>query len=259
MNDKRTQFVLHYYERSKLDTQKAIRRFEARTHFRRSYRWRIVAVAACIALVAGSYLEARRWLFMTEYAAAESPRTCVLPDGSRVELAPQATLRFRRISPRNVRMTGTAYFEVVRNPAKPFDIEGRMSHVRVLGTKFQVAEDDTSSQVYVTQGKVLFAARDREDGVILTRGMSATLQKGIAKPAIDRRPAVNAMAWKTHQLHFDDTPITDVLADLQRCYHVKLHTSDTEKRLTGDFHVGDLDETITIIEQTLDIQIEQEP
>ena len=196
---------------------------------------------------------------MTEYAATDQPRTCLLADGTRIELAPHATLSYRRINQRSVRMTGTAYFEVTHNPEKPFEIEGRMSHVRVLGTKFQVAEGTTSSQVYVTQGKVLFAALDHEDGVILTRGMSATLQQGHSGPAIDRRPALNAMAWKTRLLHFDNTPIADVLADLQLCYHVKLHTSDTDKRLTGDFHVGDLEETIRLIEQTLDIDIEQEP
>lgn len=60
MKDKSEQFVLHYYEKGKLDTQKAIRQFEAKTHFRTSYRRQLIAAAACIAIVAGCYIEARK-------------------------------------------------------------------------------------------------------------------------------------------------------------------------------------------------------
>lgn len=258
MTDKESQFVWFYYRKNTLDTRAAIRRFEARTHFRRHYRWQVAAAVACIAAVIGCYLTARTWLSLTEYAAGETPRTCLLPDGTSVHLAPHATITFRRISPRSVRMNGTAYFEVVPDPDRPFDIEGRLSHVRVLGTKFQVAESEQSSQIYVTQGKVLFTARDRKEGLVLTRGMSATLQKGSTIPSMNDRPAVNMMAWKTHILHFDNTPIADVLTDVGSFYGVKLHTVHTDKRFTGDIHTGSLAETIELIEQTLDINIEQQ-
>lgn len=55
--------------------------------------------------------------------------------------------------------------------------------------------------------------------------------------------------------HFDDTPINDVLSELDEAYGTSLQASDTTKHLTGDFEAESPELLISIIEQTLGIEI----
>lgn len=56
--------------------------------------------------------------------------------------------------------------------------------------------------------------------------------------------------------HFDDTPINEVLSELNKAYGTNLQTNDTTKHLTGDFEAESPELLVSIIEQTLGIKIE---
>lgn len=259
INHKNLDFVLHYYKHGALDTKRAISQFKAKAGIRKRPIWKYVGIAACFLLVINGLLLGKQWLFTTQLTAFDKPKSYLLQDGSRIVLSPHSTLSYRPINPRNVKMSGKVYFEVKHNPEKPFDIEGEMSHVMVLGTKFQVAESSSFSKVYVSQGRVLFAALNREDGVILTKGMSATLKKESAKPIIDNRPSQNSLAWMSHKFHFDNTPLPSVLKDLSAYYQVSLSCKETGKYLSADLQADSLDDIIALIEQTLNVNIEKQP
>ena len=258
-NDKNNiDFVLRYYEVGKLDTQKAMRQFMNRTGIRREqHPWRYVSIAATllVLIVAGTMV-----LFhkdTTSLTACNAVKTFLLPDRTKVTLAPHATLTYTGDDCRKVTMTGKIYFEVKHDEAHPFDIKGDMSHVRVLGTKFMVSEGCASSEVYVISGRVLFTAKTEADGVILTKEMRATLAKGAKKPQIAESGSVNQMAWATHKFHFDNTPVNEVLNTLSCYYSTHLSANNTGKRLSGDFDANDLDDILSIIEETLNIKISQ--
>ena len=89
----------------------------------------------------------------------------------------------------------------------------------------------------------------------LKAGMSAVLENGGDMPRMERRTDVNATAWATHEFHFNDTPLPEVLATLSRYYHVPLTATDTNKRLTADFDADSLDTIIGLINQTLVVSI----
>lgn len=257
INHKNLNFVLHYYKHGSLDTKKAISEFKVKAGIQKNHRWRYVGIAACFLILINGFLLSKQWLFTTQLMAFSKPESYLLQDGSRVVLSPHSTLSYRPINPRRVKMSGKIYFEVKHNPEKPFDIEGNMSHVKVLGTKFQVAENQSFSRVYVSQGRVMFAALNRKEGVFLTKGMSATLQKNSLKPIIDNHPSQNSLAWMSHKFHFDNTPLTYVLQDLSAYYQVPLSCQNTRKSLSGDFQTDSLDSIINIIEQTLNVNIEK--
>lgn len=255
-NKKNMDFVLHYYEAGKLDTQKAIRLIKERTGMRReSHTCRYVSIAATllVLVVAGALLMFHK--DTTTLTAGNAVRTYMLPDHSLVTLAPHSTLSFTGDDCRDVSMTGKIYFEVKHDAAHPFDINGSMSHVRVLGTKFMVSENAASSEVYVANGKVLFTAKSESDGVILTKGMRARLSKGSARPQLAEGGSVNQAAWATHKFHFDNTPVNEVLNVLSDYYNVRLSAGDTGKHLSGDFDATDLTDVTDVIEETLNIKI----
>lgn len=258
-------FVLRYYKFRRFDTNKAIHRFEERTtQVRTNYRpyWYSGVAATILLCVAFSFYfyntgSKDDW---TRLASGDSIETFLLPDSTAVTLSPQSTITYQSSDFRNKRhinMTGKAFFAVTKDAKHPFEVYGQLSRVRVLGTRFQVSESSQESNVYVVSGKVLFAAKEQQEGVILTEGMEATLTYGKKKPEVVASGSINQTAWATRTFFFDNTPIAEALSELSAFYHVQLTTDDTGKSLNGEFTTNSLDEIIDLIENVLQIKIQK--
>lgn len=55
--------------------------------------------------------------------------------------------------------------------------------------------------------------------------------------------------------HFDNTPLPEVLKQLERHYGVQLQVSDSNRCLTGTFRGETLDDIVRMIEEVLDVDI----
>lgn len=261
VNDREQEFVFRYFQSGKLDTQKALRKVKARGKVKaRSgllarYRWMAVAASLLILLAVGAYTLLQPKIIT--YAAGSEIMACHLPDGTQVTLSPHSSVSYREDNCRKVKMEGCAYFQVRHDEQHPFDVDGERGHVRVLGTQFMVDERKAgTAEVMVTSGRVFFSARDSQKGILLTKGKRARLVSGAEQPELQASCDVNDAAWATHQLHFVNTPLPEVLRRLSECNGgVDLHASDMSKHLTGDFTTDSLQQTIKIIEQTLDVRI----
>lgn len=89
----------------------------------------------------------------------DTPLIVTLPDGSRVTLEKNSRLSFVRDfngSSRKVYLSGAAFFEVTKNPGKPFMVYANELVTKVLGTSFSVSafEEDQRVTVAVKTGKV---------------------------------------------------------------------------------------------------------
>ena len=175
-----------------------------------------------------------------------------------VTLAPHATLSYTSDC-REVEMTGKAYFAIHHDARHPFTITDNDYIIRDIGTHLQVEESEGITQLTVLEGAASFGStRSGNTAIALRAGMSATLSQGDSAPRLDKKTDVNQAAWATHEFHFADAPLGDVLHTLSTYYHVRLTASDTGKRLTADFDTKSLNSIITVIEQTLDVKIEKE-
>ena len=252
-------FVLKHYQEGKFDTQKAIKRFNKAHSIVQKPRIRVlpwvsgmVAVAAavilCVFLFRGNDQQ-------IQLMASAEVQEFVLPDGSVVTLTPGSRLTYREKTPRNTILEGKAFFEVMRDDAVPFEITADGAFVRVLGTKFMVDAGSSVKEVYVTEGKVLFAKSSDCEGVILTKDMQATLSPDENIPVIVVESDVNTVAWKRGSFVFDKTPLKEVLKTLSEHYKVSFAASDMEKQISGEFSTEDLDLIISLIESALDVHI----
>lgn len=259
-NKKNIDFVLRYYKAGKIDTRKAIKRFHAETGTsQRVKSWQMIAAAASLLLLiaAGSYIFWNE--DKTKLVAGNVAKTFILPDSTHVILSPHSSLSYRGDRCRDVEMTGKIFFKVKHDPQHRFDIHGEMSHVTVLGTVFQVSERDNVAGVYVVSGRVLFAQRLSDEGVILTKGMTGVLHRGDKMPVVKYdSEGINKTTWATKVFHFDNAPLDDVLQDLSSYYGVRLSCKAEGKRLSGDFDANDIDETVSIIEQVLNVKIKKQ-
>ena len=258
--DKHMDFVLKHYQEGKFDTQKAIDRFKEAHGIqkpqprRRVLPWVSGMVAAAAAVILCVFLF-RGNDQQIQLMANTEMQEFVLPDGSEVTLAPGSRLTYSEKSPRSTQLEGKAFFEVARDEAVPFEITADGAFVRVLGTKFMVDAASSVKEVYVTEGKVLFAKSSDSEGVILTKDMQATLSASQSIPVIAMEADVNSIAWQRGSFIFENTVLKEVLDILSEYYGVSFAATDLDKQLSGEFDAEDLDLIISLIESALDVHI----
>ncbi len=164
---------------------------------------------------------------MISVQAGEEVQKVMLPDGSMVSLNCNSQLfypeKFKR-NKREVQIKGEAFFEVERNPDKPFRVSiEEKAMVEVLGTSFNIKSQlaGESINVIVVEGRV--ALSDIEGalpGLILTKDEQATFYQGL----LTRDNAVdnNMLSWKTGILCFDQSFLGDVVNQLESHYKMEI-------------------------------------
>jgi transmembrane sensor len=110
-------------------------------------------------------------------------REITLPDGSLVTLNAGSRLTYPRNfgkESRLVGLKGEAFFEVKKNPAKPFIIQLEGAEIKVLGTSFNVKAYANMEKIEVTvkEGKVSLYEKNKEARqIIATTGEKAEYYK----------------------------------------------------------------------------------
>ncbi len=197
-----------------------------------------------------------------EFVANEGVKEVNLPDGTLITLNEGATISHEASfgeEERRVRLTGEAFFEVSRDEQRPFIIVTKSTTTQVLGTSFSVNPTDESVTVTVVSGKVSFRDNTHQQAVVLTQGEQGNYDRASGEVSETLNDDPNFLAWKTGKLVFDDAPIAQVVADLERFYKVafELNTPTTEN-LTALFDNQSLEEVLAIISATLDLEIEEQ-
>jgi transmembrane sensor len=199
----------------------------------------LAASIAAISVVAGpTLLLHARADHLTGTAQEQLVR---LEDGSTVRLAPKSAIRLAYASgTRRVDLlAGEAYFEVARDPARPFTVTADESRVTVLGTGFDVRRSGPELDVAVKHGRVRVASGSH--AVELGAGERAHLDKAGAIATDHVAPGI-VDGWNARRIVAIDRPLAQVVADLRR-YHsgAILLTSDAlgRRSITGTFDASD--------------------
>lgn len=269
--EQRLRFIASRYRQEALDTDKAWQRFAEQQGVRRVLPWRryVAATAAVLLMVVGIgitfQMKRNRPDWVAIVTGPGEVKELWLPDSTQVTLAGETTIRYdRKIygkEKRAVQMNGKAFFQVQRDEARPFSVQTARTEVTVLGTVFQIHEMPASTSLIVTEGRVRFAAGEHVEPIILTAGMSAVYWTGTDTILRVEKTEFNTLAWKTRQLRFRETPLTQVISDLNEAYGMKIVNRPAKKnlQLTAYFDNLPLEEVILIINETLDIQLEVLP
>lgn len=186
----------------------------------------------------------------------------VLEDNSSVLLQPGSTLKYPtnfESTQREVFLTGEAFFQVARNPEKPFLVYTGDIITKVLGTSFTIKayEKSSSIQVSVKTGKVsVYKTVDQQkksdsenaqsNAVVLTPNQQAVYHresKELTKSLVDN-PQVIDTKEATHQLVFQNKPLTEVFDTLEEAYGVEI--SYDQHVLAGCTFTADLSDNSTL-------------
>jgi transmembrane sensor len=209
----------------------------------KAWRWPVIgATVASLLIGAGLIWQSQiRSAPASAYSTAiGSRKTVVLADGSRIDLntASQLTVDFDR-SRRQVRMKDAeAYFDVAKDPRRPFVIEAGQSQIRVVGTAFDVKNRDGQLVVSVERGIVDVQPTPFADAkhYRLRPGQALAYNPSTGLIKVSFTENGEASGWRTGRLIYRDQPLSVVVADLNRQFKRPIRLGDTQTgrvRLSG--------------------------
>jgi transmembrane sensor len=240
-------------------------RFAARTQPKAvPMGWRIAAGFAIIALGALTWRLNRPepvvQLAAQTYETGVAQRSVItLPDSSTAVLAPGSRIVVAAdygATSRSIELHGEGYFDVKHDDAKPFVIRTNGAVIRDLGTTFSVrALPNEPVRVAVTSGVVwLQSPTDSAGGVLLEKGDAGTVTTAGVASAQQGVVTEDDVAWKDGRHPFNDTPMTQVAAEIRRWYGVELVLQDSSvrnRRLNATLVGESVDSALSIISQAI--------
>jgi transmembrane sensor len=182
-------------------------------------------------------------------------RTIHLADGSTLTLGARsrAIVSFSD-SERRVRLEqGEAYFDVSKNPARPFYVAAPGTAVRVVGTRFDVRVGDGHVRVAVDEGIV--AVNNRSDA--LTRGQRIDVMPDGGMTAVTQVDGGPVAAWREGRLVYDGATLADVVSDLSR-YRANVTLSSAaigKLRVTAGLRVEQIDQFVDRLPDILPVRV----
>lgn len=181
-------------------------------------------IAACLALfAAGAAWDLPLRLRADRITAAGEQAEVTLPDGTVAFLNTDTAIAVDFTGPdrRVTLLKGEAFFQVAKNPARPFDVEAVGGRARAVGTAYAVRDMDDSAQVTVTEGTVRVTSpmRDGAHGeVTLTAGERVSYRHGGTPGTVQHMSGgeTGALAWRRGMIVLDDTPLDQAFAEIGR-------------------------------------------
>lgn len=202
----------------------------------------------------------------------------LLPDGSTVWLNGGSKLEYSKRfakDTREVYLKGEAFFDVVKNPKRPFIIHTAKMDVRVLGTRFNVKayEDDATTETSLIRGSVEVFLKNKpsekyllkpNEKLVLQNNPLPSAEKNTEKQNIRKSPVVEIKeltyingsekdvetSWTRNILSFEDESFLDVAHKMERWYDVNFEFKNKkwEKQyLRGSFENETLEQAMTAL------------
>jgi transmembrane sensor len=206
--------------------------------------WLFFTAAAAVLLAVGVRFMRPYNVYTTGVGELHS---IMLADGSAVELDTHSQLRVHfSNTERMVELVyGQAVFQVKKDAARPFIVLSSGTHVRAVGTQFDVYRKTTGTTITVIEGRVsvteVTSAAGSGTPILISAGEQLTLALQTVPHAVHTDVAA-AIAWTQRKLVFDETPLSEVVAEFNRYNSSQIVIDDASLanyHIRGEFAAGD--------------------
>lgn len=237
-----------------------------RRHVTPARGWRLVFAASILIAVALG-MAYRLWPSGTSYRTPVGGLASVpMPDGSQITLNTDSEIRVAVTEKeRRVELEqGEAFFEVAKDPARPFIVSAGNKRVIAVGTKFSVRREGSDIQVIVTEGKVRVEARgNRGSGVAepLTAGTVAQASDtGVLLRTKKLAEAEESLSWRQHVLVFRQMTLGEASAEFNRYNTRKIVIEDPSVaalHIAGSFRADNVEGFVRLLERGYPVRTEE--
>lgn len=225
---------------------------------RHAWRW-----SAAAALILATAFAPSLWSIIEFWSADHRTRTgehatVALTDGSLVHLNTRSALSVTLTDQRRSLSLkqGEALFEVAHDSARPFEVAVNGRVVRAIGTKFNIEHDGDRTVVSVLEGAVRLL--DKENALEIHAGdrvVFAGKQRASA-PEPFSAPAVTA--WRRQELIFDQMPLEDIVARMNRYRTdtiIVLGSTLRAQQITGSLALDSPAHSLELLQHTVPFHI----
>lgn len=166
-----------------------------------------------------------------------------LEDGSKIHLSKNSKIsypiHFEKES-RTVFLSGEAFFDIAKNPKKPFFVYSNEIITKVLGTSFTIKafEKDANVTVSVKTGRVnvyhqrrINVSDPETNGIILIpnqKGIFNRETENLSKALVEIPLPLANIEIKNYNQSFDEVPVSQVINSLANIYGIKIIYNDEQ-------------------------------
>lgn len=237
------------------------------------FRQRALAIAASLLVAIGigafwaNELTGPKADYVT--ASAEIERI-TLSDGSLVDLAPESAIAVDYTGDERLiaLLQGEAFFTVApmeSDTVRPFTVKAGNLRATALGTRFAVTKYRDGAEVAVAEhsvGIALSGTHRTESDTVLSHGHALRYSRAKGMGPVREASAQTIAAWRRGRLVFDQVPLSDVIAELNRYLRrdiVVLNAGLADRRVSGIFDADGLDAALEAIAAELDAETTEVP
>jgi transmembrane sensor len=188
-------------------------------------------------------------------------RALLLEDGSRVTLNTRTRIEveYARGQREVTLLGGEAYFDVAKDPGRPFRVRTQLGSARAVGTHFNVYYVDGLLAVTTAEGVVAVSGAAGGSRVMVAAGNRAELGAGTPKPTVSRADVGRELNWLSQRIEVDNVPLESLLRDFSRYTSMRLEAGSPEVgslRVSAVLRTGDLEALRATLKGALDLELE---
>jgi transmembrane sensor len=187
-------------------------------------------------------------------------------DGSRVTLNTDSEIRVavtekeRRVELKQ----GEAFFEVAKDPNRPFVVSVAGQRIVAVGTAFSVRRQGNDIRVIVSEGKVRVEVPGKDAALMEPVSAGSVVRTASNEVLIQKKPIAEieqSLSWRSGLLTFRDTPLADAIAEFNRYNTRKIVIEDPEiaaLQVGGIFRATNLDPFVHLLQDGFPVRATME-
>ena len=143
-----------------------------------------------------------------------------LSDRSLVVLNSHSNIKYPENFKRTLHLTGEAWFDVTLNEGNPFIVNVGDIFIKVLGTSFNVRQQQHTIEVAVKTGAVMMYRGDQQ--IIVKAGSLGIYNVANHLFTVEASFNVNRIGYVTRVFNFENTSLKEIVAQIERAYDIKV-------------------------------------
>lgn len=219
----------------------------------------VATLAACALAMGWGWHAYNAAETVTHASALGAVQTVALADGSQTTLGSDSRIE-ARLSRRQRHIDlrqGEAFFDVAKDPDRPFVVEAGPRRAVAVGTRFSVRRDGPDLRVVVTEGLVRLESDPvggiAQSATLLPAGSVAMVRRdGVLVRNVPLADARQLLDWRSGMLSFRDATLAEAAGEFNRYNARKIVIGDAavgQLRIGGSFRWSNAEGFVRLLEQ----------
>lgn len=187
-------------------------------------------------------------------------RRLAMADGSEAVLNARTRLTVKFSDERRhvALRSGEAWFDVARDPARPFVVATPEVRITAVGTAFSVRETAGATEVMVSEGTVRVETRGGASRLVSAGGRMRLGQAAPVESRLDAGRIQRRLAWRDGLIMLDGETLAEAAAEFNQYSERKIRVSPdiAGKKVVGVFRISDVEGFARANGQLLSVKVD---